>query len=252
MRHFRSLLFYAGLLINTPLFAVLGIMLMVAPFHWRYAVVHRWTDSTLWWLRVTCGLDWSVTGRENIPPGPGIIMCKHQSAWETMALQQIFPPQVWLLKRELLWVPFFGWGLASLNPIAIDRGSARKALRQTVQQGRERLQAGIWVVIFPEGTRVAPGEHRRYQAGGGLLAQETGFPVVPVAHNAGAYWSRNSIYKRPGTIKISVGPPINPVGKTSQEITRLAEQWIEKECAALLDTSVQAVSVEVTAGNAKT
>jgi 1-acyl-sn-glycerol-3-phosphate acyltransferase len=241
MLYLRSLLFYFGLLVTTPVFALLGIVLMVIPFHPRYAIVHRWTDSTLWWLRLTCGLDWSVSGKENIPPGPGIIMCKHQSAWETMGLQQIFPPQVWLLKRELLWIPFFGWGLASLNPIAIDRGSIRKALRQTVKQGRARLQAGIWVVIFPEGTRVAPGTSGRYQSSGGLLAQETGVPVVPVAHNAGVYWSRNSICKRPGTIKVSIGPVIDPTGKSAKEITALCERWIEKESGVLAGEAFETV-----------
>ena len=168
-----------------------------------------------------------------------IIMCKHQSAWETMGLQQIFPPQVWVLKRGLLWLPFFGWGLAALSPIAIDRGSVHRALRQMVRQGEQRLRAGIWVVVFPEGTRVAPGEHRRYQAGGGLLAVESGCPVVPVAHNAGRYWSRNSILKRPGTIQVIVGPVIEPHGKTATEVTRACEEWIEAESNKLFsDTPI--------------
>ena len=238
MLYLRSLSYYLLLLVTTPVFALLGILMLPLPFSWRYPVVHRWTDISLWWLEHCCGLKWSVTGTEHIPAGPAIIMCKHQSAWETMGLQQIFPPQVWVLKRELLWLPFFGWGLAALSPIAIDRGSVHRALRQTVRQGGQRLRAGIWVVVFPEGTRVAPGEHRRYQAGGGLLATETGYPVVPVAHNAGRFWSRNSVVKQPGTIQVVVGPVIEPQGKTASEVTRACEQWIEATANDLLNNDL--------------
>ncbi len=234
MLYLRSLSYYALLLVTTPVFALIGIVLLPLPFSWRYPVVHRWTDISLWWLEHCCGLKWSVTGTEHIPTEPSIIMCKHQSAWETMGLQQIFPPQVWVLKRELLWLPFFGWGLASLSPVAIDRGSVHRALRQTVKQGLQRLRAGIWIVVFPEGTRVAPGERRRYQGGGGMLAAEAGCPVVPVAHNAGLYWSRNSIVKHPGTIKVVVGPAIDPHDKSPAEITRACEEWIEAKSNELL------------------
>ncbi|HTT08702.1 MAG TPA: lysophospholipid acyltransferase family protein [Gammaproteobacteria bacterium] len=233
----RALLFYAGLLPHTILFALLGIVVRPLPFFPRYWVVTRWTHITLWWLKCCCGLTHHVRGMENIPPGPAIIMCKHQSAWETMALQLIFPPQVWVLKRELLWIPFFGWGLASLEPIALNRRAGHKALRQLVAQGKQRLARGIWVTLFPEGTRTAPGHRRRYNIGGGLLAAETGVPIVPVAHNAGTYWPRLSLRKRPGCIELVIGPVISVNGRDAREIVALAEEWIESTAQALLQES---------------
>ena len=153
-----------------------------------------------------------MVGAENIPREPCIILAKHESAWETLAFQAIFPPQVWVVKRELLWIPFFGWGLAMLSPIAIDRKAGPRALRQMVEQGRERLQRGFCIVIFPEGTRAAPGVRGVYQAGGAWLALKTGAPVLPVAHNAGTYWPRNAFVKRPGTITVSIGPLVRAEG----------------------------------------
>jgi 1-acyl-sn-glycerol-3-phosphate acyltransferase len=175
------------------------------------------------------GIRCRVLGRENIPPGPCVILCKHQSAWETMALQEIFPPQVWLIKRELLWIPFFGWGLAMLSPIAIDRGSGIRALRQLVTQGTDRLRRGFWVVVFPEGTRTAPGQRGRYQTGGALLATKAGVPVVPVALNAGEVWPRNAFVKHPGTVTVSIGPAIDTRDGAAGDITARAEEWIETE-----------------------
>ena len=229
MIYFRSLLFSAGQLLSTLLFASLGLLLFPFPFEVRYAVISRWAHFNLWWLALTCGLRYRVSGAEHIPPGNGIIFCKHQSAWETLALQRIFPPQVWVLKRELLRIPFFGWGLALLEPIAIDRGAGRRALRQLLEQGAQRLAAGRWVVIFPEGTRVPPGERRPFQPGGALLAARTGYPVVPVAHNAGEYWPRHSFLKYPGTIEVVIGPPIETRGRTAQEINHDAEAWINAQ-----------------------
>ncbi len=161
-------------------------------------------------LKHLCGLDYRVEGREHLPGGAAIILSKHQSAWETIAFQEIFPPQTWVLKRELMWIPLFGWALALLRPIAIDRSAGRKAIEQVIEQGRERLQSGIWVVVFPEGTRVAPGTRKRYGMGGAVLAAETGYPVVPVAHNAGSFWPRRGFLKRPGTVRVVIGPVIDP------------------------------------------
>jgi len=223
----RAILFYFGLTAVTPIFTLLGLVLLVAPFHLRFAAVSRWAAFNLWWLRVTCNLDFEVIGRENIPAQAAVILCKHQSAWETLALQMVFPAQAWVLKRELLWIPIYGWGLATLNPIAIDRSAGARALRQLVRQGRRRLERNIWVVIFPEGTRVAPGQHGAYQPGGALLAAETGRPVIPVAHNAGWFWPRKSFRKRPGMIRMVIGAPIVSTGRSATEITALAENWIE-------------------------
>ncbi|MBT4330692.1 MAG: 1-acyl-sn-glycerol-3-phosphate acyltransferase, partial [Gammaproteobacteria bacterium] len=162
-----------------------------------------------------------------------IIFSKHQSAWETMAFQSIFPPQVWVLKQSLLWIPIFGWGLALLKPIAIDRGAGRKALQQVVKQGTDRLQSGIWVVIFPEGTRLPPGEKKKFAGGGAVLANKSGYPIIPVAHNAGSFWARRGLLKRPGTIEVRIGAPIDSKNRSSSEINQQAEQWINEQMEAL-------------------
>ena len=225
----RSVLFNAGMILFAVLFAIVGLLFTPFPFRIRYAFISQWARVTLWWLAVTCKLRFEVEGRDNIPGGTAIIFCKHQSAWETLALQRIFPPQVWLMKRELLWVPFFGWGLAMLEPIAINRSQGTKAMRQLVEQGSARLQAGRWVVIFPEGTRVAPGQRGTYHKGGALLAEKSACPVVPVAHNAGEYWPRQGFMKKPGTIRVVIGPAIITAGRKAGEINALAEQWIESQ-----------------------
>lgn len=226
----RSLLFALGMWLSTLVIAPLAVLTFPLPFAGRYAFISQWARFNLWWLRITCGLTYRVQGHENIPPGNAIVFCKHQSAWETLALQRIFPPQVWLLKRELLWVPFFGWGLAMLEPIAIDRRAGRRAVDQLVRQGKERLGNGRWVVIFPEGTRVPPGQTGRYGIGGAVLASASGYPVVPVAHNAGEFWPRRGFIKRPGVITVAVGPPIESRGKDPDVIKEEAKIWIEGQC----------------------
>ena len=181
----------------------------------------------IWILKVVCRIDYEVSGQENIPEQSAIIFSKHQSTWETVALQRLFPPQVWVIKKELLWVPFFGWALWMLESIAIDRSSGRKAINQIVEIGKQRLDKGRWIVIFPEGTRTAPGTRKRYGVGGSILAEKSGYPVVPVAHNAGEHWGRRSFLKKPGTIKVVIGPVIESKGKTAIEINQQAETWIE-------------------------
>ena len=229
----RSLLFYCGMALSTLIFVPLSILLYPLNFALRFRIVSQWAVFNLFWLRHCCRLDHQIDGLDNIPEGPAIIMCKHQSAWETLALQFIFPAQVWVLKRELLWIPIYGWGLAAMQPIAIDRGSASRALRQIVEQGCERLAQGLWVVIFPEGTRTAAGSRHKYQPGGGMLASKSAYPVIPVAHNSGYFWPRNSIRKWPGTIHMVIGPAIDSNGKTAKEITRETEQWIENTVSTL-------------------
>lgn len=229
----RSLIFYLGLAPLTVLFSIIGIAILPLPRPWRYAVITRWSVLTIAWLRLACGLDWRVTGREHIPARPGVILCKHQSAWETIALQLVFPRQSQVLKKELLHVPFFGWGLASLNPIAIDRKAGARALRTVLARGAERIRDGWWVLLFPEGTRIPAGQRGRYTQTGAALAIECGTVVVPVAHNAGVFWARNALTKYPGTIEVVIGPPIETSGRTAREITREAENWIEATCAGL-------------------
>ena len=229
----RSMVFYSGLLPLTMLFSIIGIVILPLPRTWRYAVITRWSSLTIAWLKLACGLDWRVTGRENIPSSPGVILSKHQSAWETIALQLIFPRQSQVLKKELLHVPFFGWGLASLNPIAIDRKAGAKALRTVLERGVERIHEGWWVLLFPEGTRIAPGEVGRYTQTGAALALAADSVVVPVAHNAGVFWARNALTKYPGTIDVVIGPPIATLGKSAKMSTQQAQAWIEQTCASL-------------------
>lgn len=236
MAKFRSIIFYVGLAPLTVLFSVIGIAILPLPRPWRYAVITRWSRLTIAWLKLACGLGWRVTGLENIPATPGVILCKHQSAWETITLQLIFPRQSQVLKKELLHVPFFGWGLASLNPIAIDRKAGTKALRTVLELGAERIRQGWWVLLFPEGTRIPPGEKGRYTQTGAALALAAETVVVPVAHNAGVFWARNALTKYPGTIEVVIGPPIETAGKSAKAITVEAENWIEAACAALAST----------------
>lgn len=231
----RSLAYAAGQALLSVPFSIAAMLALPLPYRWRYALVSRWTHCNLWWLEKTCRITHEVVGLENIPARPTIIFCKHESAWETLALQRYFTPQVWVIKRELLWIPFFGWGLATLRPIAIDRGSSRTALAQILSQGRRRLEEGCWVVIFPEGTRVAPGERRRYRQGGALLARDTGRPVLPVAHDAGDYWPRNGLIKHPGTIRLAIGPLIESAGRSAGEINDAAEAWIQATVEAMRD-----------------
>jgi 1-acyl-sn-glycerol-3-phosphate acyltransferase len=233
MLFLRSLFFTSVMMITVPVWVIPGVLTFPFPFKYRYAYYRQWGVFTIWLLRVVCKLRYDVQGKENIPEGAGIVFSKHQSSWETIALQQIFPPQVWVLKKELLKVPFFGWGLAMLGCVAIDRGKGRHAVKQIVEQGTDRLQKGRWVVVFPEGTRTAPGTKKRYGVGGAVLAEKSGFPVVPVAHNAGEYWPRRGLIKKPGVIQVRIGPVINPNGITAEEIRDRAEQWIESTVAEI-------------------
>ncbi len=229
----RSLFFALGMWVTVVIFAILCLFTFPFPFSVRYGFLSQWARFNLWWLKVTCGIRYQIEGRENIPERNAIVMSKHQSTWETLALQVIFPPQVWVMKRELLKVPFFGWGLALLEPIAIDRKARGKARQQLIEQGTERLKNGRWVVIFPEGTRIAPGQKGRYALGGASLAQSSGYPVVPMAHNAGEFWSRRKFIKQPGTIQVRIGPMIESEGKTIEEINNEVESWIEGQMAEI-------------------
>ena len=225
----RSALFAAALLVFTPPFAVLAVLTFPLSRMARYRVISGWARVMLRAAKVLCGLDYRVEGLEHLPAQPSIILSKHQSAWETLAFQAIFPPQVHVLKRELLWIPFFGWGLAMMSPIAIDRAKGRAALKQLARLGRERIAQGFWVVIFPEGTRVAPGCKGKYQPGGAWLAVQTDAPVVPVAHNAGLFWPKNAFLKQPGTITLRIGPSIPSAGRKPAEVGLDAERWIERQ-----------------------
>ena len=229
----RSSLFALALFVITPPYALLALATFPLPRMARYRIISAWSRLVLLLSRVVLGIDWKVEGEEHLPSRPSVILSKHQSAWEKLAFQHIFPPQVHVLKRELLWIPFFGWGLALMSPIAIDRSRGVAALRSIARRGRERLEQGFWVVIFPEGTRVAPGERRAYHIGGAWLAAASGAPIVPVAHNAGLVWPRNAFVKRPGTVTVRIGPPIDTLERDAKAANAMAETWIEEQQKAL-------------------
>jgi 1-acyl-sn-glycerol-3-phosphate acyltransferase len=229
----RSLAFWLVFPISVVIAGTLLLFLFPLPHRRRWKLVSIWVSFILWWLAVTCRLYFEVRGAEHVTPAASIVFAKHQSTWETIALQKIFPPQVWVAKRELLWLPFFGWGLALMKTIAIKRGTGQAAVRQLVTEGKSRLDEGLWVIIFPEGTRIPPGEKGRYRIGGAVLAEQSGYPIIPVAHNAGEYWPRRSFIKRPGTIQVQIGKPISPAGKSAQEILDEAATWIEARMAEI-------------------
>jgi 1-acyl-sn-glycerol-3-phosphate acyltransferase len=233
MTALRSALFALALVLVTPPYAVVAMLSFPLPRMARYRLISAWSRLVIWLAWWLCGIRWKIEGRRNLPDEPAVILSQHQSAWETLAYQEIFPPQVLVLKRELLWIPFFGWGLALMSPIAINRARGMAALREMARQGRERLAQGFWVVIFPEGTRVPPGEQRPYHQGGAWLAASCGVPVVPVAHNAGRLWPRNAFLKRAGTVTVRIGPPIPTGGREPKEVIAEARSWIETQQATL-------------------
>jgi 1-acyl-sn-glycerol-3-phosphate acyltransferase len=225
----RSTLYAIGLLLATPLFSLLALSTFPFAPLTRSRIIAWWAKGMLRWMKLTCGLDYRILGAENILAEPGILLSKHQSAWETLAFQKIFPPVVWVMKRELLKIPFFGWGLAMTSPIAIDRSAGKEALKQVTTQGKERIAQGFRVVVFPEGTRVLPGTRGKYNIGGAFLAAHSGAPVTPIAHNAGEYWGKNAFLKYPGTITISIGPVLPTQGVKASELNLSVETWIEQE-----------------------
>jgi len=229
----RSTLFFLLQSMLTVVFSFIALLTFPLPLIARYRIITLWSRLVVRLATSICGIRYRVIGRDNLPSSPSIVLAKHQSAWETLAFQVLLPPQVWVLKRELLSIPFFGWGLAMTNPIAIDRGSGLRALKQMLEQGRDRLARGFWIVMFPEGTRVAPGERGQYFVGGAWLAVQTGTPVVPIAHNAGTVWPKGAFLKRPGTIVVSIGPPMDPRGLKAEQFNRQVETWIETEVERL-------------------
>lgn len=231
----RSLFYFILLVVSTALYGTaLATIGWLLPYTGRSSIANHWSLINVKLQKIICGLDYKVTGIENIPSGSSIVLSKHQSTWETIALRCILPAQqTWVLKRELMWIPIFGWALAAAQPIAIDRKARRHAANQIIEQGTNYLNLGRTVVVFPEGTRVAPGTKKKYGVGGALLAEKSGFPVVPIAHNAGVFWRRRGLKKYPGTIQLVIGPIIDPTGLTAGEINKRAEQWIEGTLATL-------------------
>ncbi|HZP87402.1 MAG TPA: lysophospholipid acyltransferase family protein [Burkholderiales bacterium] len=231
----RSAVFFVLQAALTIVWSLLSLLTFPFSALTRYRFITTWSRMVIWLARAICGIRYEVLGVEHLPDRPSIVLAKHQSAWETLAFQVFLPPQVWVLKRSLLKVPFFGWGLAMMNPIAIDRTAGIRALKQTLEQGRERLATGFWIVIFPEGHRHLPGEKTTYHVGGAWLAVQTGAPVVPIALNSGYLWRRDAFVKRPGTITVSIGPAIDPRGRKAEELNARVQQWIEDEVERIGD-----------------
>jgi 1-acyl-sn-glycerol-3-phosphate acyltransferase len=232
----RSLLYTTLLFLVTLVFGVIVLVSALLPLtiEQRYVIPRTWGRFLTWLGGAVCGLKYVVEGQQNLPEQPFISLWKHSSAWETMAQMFVVPTASWLLKREVIWIPVVGWAVSTYKPIAINRSAGHSAVNQVVKQGRERLAAGMGVIVYPEGTRVAPGQTRKYGISGALLATETGTPVVPIAHNAGYFWKRRSILKKPGLIRVVIGPPIDPQGLTAREVNERAQQWIEAKIAEII------------------
>ena len=231
---FIGSLFFTGFLFAwTFLYAIpFVIACLFLPFPRRFMLVRVYAGTVLWVLKWSCGLDYRVEG-EALPPGAHVALWKHSSSWETMAMMVLFPRQVWVLKRELLWIPVVGLGLRQMHAIAIDRKAGHSAVAQGVEQGKERRAEGNWVMIFPEGTRMAAGETRRYGVSGALLASEAGRLLVPVAHNAGSYWPRRGLMKKPGTVRVVIGSAVAPAGREVREVNEKIQAWVEATVRSL-------------------
>ena len=229
----RALAFLLYQTLVTPLYAVAMLLLFWLPRVPLYKMAASWCRTVLFGARWICGIRSRVVGLENIPATPSIVLSKHSSTWETLALTQFFPPLAYVAKKELLSIPFFGWGFRLASPITIDRSAGTDAMQQIAAQGRERFAQGFWIVLYPEGTRIPPGRRAKYKTGGARLAVELGVPVIPVAHNAGYLWPKGLFGKRTGTLTMSIGKPMSPIGRDAQSLMADVENWIETEVERL-------------------
>lgn len=221
----RLVLFYVGIIPATIIIATLGWLCAPLPAIWCYHIITSWSHFFIWWSKTVCGLKYQVIGKENLPTAPFVVLCNHQSMWETIFMQVLLPPQSWVLKRELLFIPFFGWGLALIKPIAVSRNKLAD-IKIILKKGMQRIKEGRCVVFYPEGTRVAPGANRRYSRTGAALAVSAQVPLVPIAHNAGNFWPKGPWIKNPGLITVKIGNLISMQDKTTAQITTEAENWI--------------------------
>lgn len=233
--YIRSTIFWLFHIVTV--IAVVGTLLCFfwAPINVRYAVASSWAKMNMHFLKWFCNLHYEIKGRENIPHEASLVLSNHQSTWETLAFQHFLPNQLWVLKKELLRVPVFGWGLAMISPIAIDRSAGKKAVDQIVEQGEKKLNQGRWVIVFPEGTRISPGVDSKYKMGGFIFATRITHPVLPIAHNAGEFWPKHSFVKYPGTITVSIGEPFNAAGMEPNEVKEKVEGWIKQELKIIGD-----------------
>jgi len=232
----RSLVYTTMLFAGTIAFGVAVLISALLPLtiEQRYVIPRNWGLFHTWLAKAICGLGYVVEGQENLPQGPFVSLWKHSSTWDTLAQMFVVPPAAWLLKREVTWIPIIGWAVSTYKPIAINRNARSSAVNQVVKQGKERLAAGMGVIVYPEGTRVAAGQTRKYGVSGALLAREAGVPVVPIAHNSAYLWPRRSPLKKKGTIYVVIGKPIDPSGMDPREINERAQQWIEAKVAEIV------------------
>lgn len=228
-----SIVFTVLLFVSVAVYGLVTLVLRLFGYRAMYAGMRLWCRAMLTLLRWLCGLDHRVEGLDRLPQEPSVVLMKHSSSWETIAQVLMFPQQCWVLKRELMWAPVLGWNLFFLKPIAINRKGRGAAVQQVISQGRQRLDAGLWVVVFPEGTRVPFGQTGRFGLSGTLLAQAAGRPIVPVAHNAGWYWPRRGMLKKRGTIRVVIGEPIRTAEREARDVNAEVKDWIEAQLAAL-------------------
>ena len=233
MLAFRGFLFTFVMYGAALVFSSLVILFFWAPFSTRWVLAVGWARTCLWAGRFFCGLDVHTEGSENIPDEPCVFYIKHSTVLETYWQIAALPPSAWVLKKELLWIPFFGWSLAVMKSIAIDRKSHGAAVKQVIQKGKIKLASGNSICIFPEGTRMPPGETRRYGVSGAALAKDAGCPIVPIAHNAGDFWPKGGLTKHPGKIRFCIGPPIDASGRPPRETNRIAQDWIETKMSEI-------------------
>jgi len=236
MQFVLSLIFTIYMMLSACVFGLVMTLCFWLPYRAQFEIARTWARLLFWLLDKLCGLNFVVEGRERIPAGNHIVMSNHTSAWETVAQFLIFPPQVWVLKRELLWIPFIGWGLKLLRPISINRGAGHRAVNQVVDQGKARLADGLWIVIFPEGTRVVAGDKRKYGVSGALLATAAHKFVVPLSHNAGDFWVRRGILKKRGTVRVVIGEPIAASGKDPRRLNEEVRESIDAGLARIAAT----------------
>jgi 1-acyl-sn-glycerol-3-phosphate acyltransferase len=235
MIYLRSLLFLLFKLLVTPPYAIACVLMFPLPRVPRFHFITGWCRLVISAAQVLCGIRYRVVGRENMGAGPYVILAKHSSTWETLALSYLFAPMCYVAKRELLWIPFFGWGFALASPITIDRTRGTQAMQQIAEQGRARFAQGFWILFFPEGTRIPAGQRGRYKTGGTRLAQMLRTPVLPIAHNAGYLWAKKRWVRYPGTITVSIGKPVDVEGRDPNDVMLEVETWIEAEVARLGD-----------------
>jgi 1-acyl-sn-glycerol-3-phosphate acyltransferase len=235
----RSVIFTVLMFLSVLPWSLVIVIGRLGGYPLSYALVMIWVRAIFWLMDKLCGLNYRVEGSENIPSRNSVVLLKHSSAYETLVQYFLFPRQCWVVKRELLWAPFLGWAVAAVRPIAINRSGGKQAVAQVLAKGKARLEEGHWVIIFPEGTRMPPGQTRRYGVSGVLLAQAAGRLLVPVAHDAGDYWPRRGWRKRPGTVTFRIGRPVDPAGRDPQQVNDEIQTWVEAQVAELRSSAAR-------------